>query len=248
MKLLEQVEHRPWAIPERPWLLGQVWSKLLFAHWPIPAAEMQALIGPGLELDTFEGQAWVGVVPFRMSELLFGGRVPPPFSSRFEELNVRTYVTLDGKPGVYFFSLDASNFAAVAAARSLYHLPYFNARMSVKLQGEQVYYSSQRVHPNAPRPAEFEGSYGPVGAIYRSLPGTLEHWLTERYCLYAVAGQGRVYRGEIHHQPWPLQPAQATFSKNTVALSHGIKLPDLAPVLHYAERLEVVAWSIRRVR
>ncbi len=248
MELLQQIEHRPYPVPVRRSAMGQTWYELLFAHWPIAPEIMRRLVPANLELDTFEGQAWVGVVPFRMRNIRFFGLTSVPFASRFEELNVRTYVKLDNRPGVFFFSLDASNPVAVEVARQWYHLPYFNARMKVTRQGDKIAYSSRRVHFNSPRPAEFEGEYGPTGPVYLSKPGTLESWLTERYCLYAVDKRQRVYRGEIHHKPWPLQPAYANFKVNTVAQSHGLTLPDTKPLLHYAERLDVLAWSLQRIR
>lgn len=244
--MVAELNYRPYPPLTTRAVMGQVWSELLFAHWPIAAHIMRKLVPAGLELDTFEGQAWVGVVPFRMSNIRLFGLPPIPFAARFEELNVRTYVTLDGRPGVYFFSLDANNPLAVATARSWYHLPYFNAKMVVTSEGNQINYYSQRTHRHFP-PGEFAATYSPIGDVFQAQPGTLEYWLTARYCLYS-AYRERIFRGEIHHAPWPLQLAQANFSTNTVAQSHGIELPDTAPLLHYAQRLEVRAWPIKRIR
>ncbi len=227
--------------------MGQSWHDLLFAHWPIPPEVLRPLVPASLELDTFEGQAWIGVVPFHMSNVRVRGLAPVPYTSRFPELNVRTYATVDGKAGVYFFSLDAASPPAVMAARRWFHLPYFNAQMSITATGDKFDYTSRRTHRNAPA-AEFQGSYGPIGEVYRSQPGTLEHWLTERYCLYAVTAANRVYRGDIHHQPWPLQPAEADISKNTMTQPHNIELPPTKPLLHFARRLDVIVWQLRRVR
>jgi hypothetical protein len=163
--------------------------------------------------------------------------------SRFPELNVRTYVTFGGKPGVYFFSLDAANLAAVWAARKFYHLPYFHAEMSCKDEGDagEIRYSSRRLKS----PAEFRGSYAPTAEIRLREKGSLEHWLTERYCLYATH-RDELYRGEIHHRRWPLQDAEAELETNTVAAAAGISLPDLTPSLLFARRLEVLIWPLRR--
>jgi len=161
--------------------------------------------------------------------------------SRFPELNLRTYVVYGGKPGVYFFSLDAGSLPAVWAARSFYHLPYFHAAMSSKELGGNVQYGSRRLRGAA----EFRGHYRPSGEIRRRETGSVENWLTERYCLYTVYG-GRVYRGEIHHTPWPLQDAEAEFETNTVASAGGIALPATAPLLHFARRVEVLIWPLRR--
>ena len=226
--------------------MTQTWYNLLFAHWPIPAERMRALVPRQLELDTFEGQAWVGVVPFGMARVFPRGTFAVPWLSRFLELNVRTYVTRGGKPGVWFFSLDAANSAAVALARRFFRLPYYHAWMRMRNLKGWIHYTSYRTHGGA-TPAEFEGRYRPVGAAYASQPGTLEAWLTERYCLYTLGRRGEIYRGEIHHQRWPLQPAEAEIQANTMALACGLRLPDVAPVLHFARSLKTWEWSIGRV-
>ncbi len=235
------IEHRPWPLPAQPWVMVQIWHDLLFAHWPATAAELLPHVPPGLHLDTYAGQAWVGVVPFRMSGVRLRGTPAVPGFSAFPELNVRTYVTDGAKPGVLFFSLEAGSPLAVAVARGWFHLPYFRAHM--QQMGEQ--YLSRRVHAGFPA-AEFSARYRPVDAVFQAVPGSLEHWLTERYCLYTADRQQRLYRGNIHHNPWPLQPAMAEISCNTMAASHGISLPDSAPLLHFARRLEVLIWPLER--
>ena len=225
--------------------MEQYWHDLLFAHWHVPVSQLRPLVPAKLPLDEFEGNAWVGVVPFRMSGIRARFLPPVPGFSSFPELNVRTYVTLDGKPGVYFFSLDAAHLPAVWAARATYRLPYFYARMSLEESGEEIRYRSERVH--LPRPANFRGRYWPVGPVHLRPRGTLEHWLSERYCLYTVAGD-RVYRGEIHHEPWPLQDAEARIEENSMASVAGIELPPTAPVLHFAKQLRVLIWPIQSVR
>jgi uncharacterized protein len=240
-------EHRPWPRPAGPWVMRQTWHDLLFAHWPVPAAKLRAALSPdpatGLALDTFDGAAWVGVVPFRMSGVRPRGLPPLPRLSAFPELNVRTYVTLGDRPGVWFFSLDAGNALAVRIARRWFHLPYFAARMACEGEGGGLRYASERAHAGAP-PARFLARYAPAGAVAPSRPGTLEHWLTERYCLYAYdARAGRLLRGEIHHARWPLQPAEAEIEACAMTAGHGFELPDAAPLLHFARRLDVIVWS-----
>ena len=164
----------------------------------------------------------------------------------FPELNVRTYVTIGGKPGIWFFSLDAGNPVAVEGARDVFHLNYYNARMSCTSQGDTVYYASERTHRGAPG-ATLAGRYRPTGAVYRSTPGTLEHWLTERYCLYAANRGGQIWRGEIHHAQWPLQPAEAEFERNTMTEQIELALPNTKPLLHFASYLEVIAWWLEAV-
>lgn len=218
------------------------WHDLLFAHWPLPPETLRPLIPEPLTLDTYDGQAWIGVVPFRMSAVVPRYTPPAPWFSAFLELNVRTYVTIADKPGVWFFSLDAANPVAVAVARRWFHLPYFRAQMRLHDDGDWITYQSQRTHRGFP-PGGFRGRYRPTGPVYRAEPGHLETWLTERYALYAADPLGRVLRGDIHHLPWPLQPAEAEIDLNTVCDAHGFTLPAEPPLLHFARRLDVLSWG-----
>lgn len=245
-RIAAEVAHRPWPLPDKPWAMTMSWHDLLFMHWPIPAASMRALVPTALSVDTYDGSAWLGVVPFRMTRVGPRGVPPLPWVSAFLELNVRTYVTLEGKGGVYFFSLDAANPLAVWLARRVFHLPYFRAGMRLTRDGGLRRYRSRRRHRGA-REAEFDAAYAPTGPVALPDPASLDHWLTERYCLYAVGPDGRPRRLEIHHRPWPLQPATAEVAANGMAACHGIELPPRAPVLHFAERLDVVAWTPERV-
>jgi uncharacterized protein YqjF (DUF2071 family) len=239
---LDSVSHRPWPLPGGPWVMAQAWHDLLFAHWPVEAKLLRSIVPTQLPLDAFDGRCWVGVVPFHMSGIHARNLPPIPGLSRFPELNVRTYVTLDDKPGVYFFSLDAASLAAVWTARTFFRLPYFHARMSVETRGDFISYDSHRREINA----EFHGRYQPASNIQRSQRGSLEHWLTERYCLYTVYAD-RIFRAEIHHQPWPLQKAAAEIEINSVAAASGISLPSSSPLLHYARKLEVLIWPLQRI-
>jgi uncharacterized protein len=241
-----ETSHRPWELPNRPWVFAMRWHDLLFMHWPVPFDALRPLIPPSLTLDRFDDMAWIGVVPFRMTGVR--PRVLPalPWLSAFPELNVRTYVTIGGKPGVWFFSLDAANRMAVRLARWLVNLPYYDARMVSACSAGQVHYTSQRTHRGAP-PASFKGQFQPIGPVFHSSPGTLDHWLTERYCLYSSDRHGRVWRGDIHHVSWPLQPAAAEVEVNTMTQQIGLTLPDTSPLLHFARRLDVVGWALERV-
>lgn len=225
----------------------QRWLDLLFAHWPIPADEIAPLIPPGLTLETYAGSAWLGIVPFRMSHVRPRGLPAVPWLSYFPELNVRTYVRVDDRPGVFFFSLDAGNPVAVMLARTFFYLPYFRADMELRHGNQKtIDYTSRRTHRGAP-PASFVASYRPLGPVYRAAAGSFEYWLTERYALYSADRRGRIYRGEIHHQPWPLQPAEAEITANSMATASGLTLPDQPPLLHFVRRLDVVAWAIQPV-
>lgn len=244
--LLSAARHRPWPLPQSPWIMAQTWHNLLFMHWPVPSGSLRNLIPPELQIDTYQGQAWLGVVPFRMTGVRLRGLMPVPLTHRFAELNVRTYVVAEDKPGVWFFSLDAGNPLAVEVARRTFHLPYFNARMSVKQRGESIFYHSRRADRRGAA-GEFIGAYAPISEVFYAQAGTVEHWLTERYALYCADRAGRLYVGEIHHNRWPLQIAEADIRTNTIAQAAGITLPEREPLLHYAHRLDIIAWYIRRV-
>jgi uncharacterized protein len=237
---LKRIGHRPWPLPTRPWLMAQTWKQLLFAHWPAPLDHVRPHVPEPLDVDTFDGTAWVGVTPFRLSGLRVRALPPAPLLSTFLELNARTYVTLEGKAGIWFFSLDASSRLAVEAARRGYRLPYFNARMSALQVNGGVRYASERTSRRA-RPAVFSARYGPEGGLFAARPGSLDHFLTERYCLYAVE-DGEIFRGEIHHGPWPIQTAGAEIERNTMA-PPGIDTNG-EPLLHFAARQDVVIWPL----
>jgi uncharacterized protein YqjF (DUF2071 family) len=230
----------------RPWMMGMRWHDLLFMHWPVPIAAMRELIPPGLEIDTFEGEAWIGVVPFRMSGVRPRFVPPIPRLSAFPELNVRTYLKAGGRPGVWFFSLDAASRLAVRAARVAFHLPCFDAAMCMDARGGSIHYSSTRTHRNAP-PASLRMRYQPTGNPYGSTPGHLDDFLTNRLCLYAADAKGRISRGDIAHAPWPLQAAEAEIETLAMTEQIGIELPRISPVLHFAKYLDVLAWLPARV-
>lgn len=221
--------------------MQQTWNDLLFAHWPVPQEQLRPLVPIELPLDAFNGQCWVAVAPFHMSGIR--GRLMPrlPGISALPELNVRTYVTYGGKPGVFFFSLDAASRLAVWGARAFYKLPYFFAQMLVQDREGWINYRSFRSNS----PAEFRGRYRPVSPVQLRAPGSLEHWLTERYCLYTVAG-GSVYRSEIHHAQWPLHDAAAEIQSNTMAAAAGITLPSGIPLLHFSKKLDVLIWPLKK--
>jgi uncharacterized protein len=221
--------------------MQQTWNDLLFAHWPIDPELLRTHVPNELPLDIFDGRCWIAVAPFHMTGIRARGLPPVPGLSSIPELNVRTYVTLNGKPGVYFFSLDTPSAIAVWAARTFYRLPYFHATMTLNRSGDIIHYSSARRTTKA----EFQASYGPIAPVQLRAKGTLEYWLTERYCLYTVAN-GAVYRAEIHHYPWPLQNAAAQIAANTMTTAAGIALPQFPPLLHFSRTLEVLIWPLRK--
>jgi len=229
----------------RHWIMFQRWHDLLFAHWPVEPKSLRTLVPAALELDLFDGRAWIGVVPFRMGGIRLRGMPAVPGTAAFEELNVRTYVQAGGRRGVYFFSLDARNRLAVEVARRWFRLPYFHARMRLADDGRTLRYASERIHRGVP-PAALRMEYRPTGDVFTSQPGSLEEFLTERYCLFTADARG-VKRGDIEHEPWPLQRAAATFEVNSMATASGIALPATAPHLLFARELDVRIRALRPV-
>jgi uncharacterized protein len=230
--------HRPWPLPDEPWLMGQTWRQLLFAHWKAEPELLRRVVPPQLPLDLREGSAWIGITPFLVSGLRLRRTPPVPIGSRFPEVNVRTYVTLGGRPGIYFLSLDAASSLAVIAARRAYRLPYFRARMSADVDGSAVCYRSLRT--GGPE-ARFSARYAPAAD---KDPGQLARWLVERYCLYTLDAEGEPLRAEIHHRPWPLRHARVEFGLNSMAEPFGIPLGG-EPLVHYSERQDTVIWPLR---
>jgi uncharacterized protein YqjF (DUF2071 family) len=243
--ILFATQHRPWPAPMAPWVMTQRWNDLLFLHYEIAPEKLRELVPAALALDTYHQCAWLSITPFWMNHLRPPGIPSIPWVSRFSELNVRTYVTYDGKPGVYFFSLDASHLSAVWGARIFYRLPYWHAEMKVKGRGQPtIDYRSRRSH--GPKPAELRMTYGPVGAAFHSKTGSLEHFLTERYCLYATTRR-RLYRANIHHLPWSLEPAAASIELNTMTATLGVELPPQPDLMHFSRALTVLVWAPERL-
>jgi uncharacterized protein YqjF (DUF2071 family) len=240
-QIVADVAHRPWPLPRAPWILAMQWHDLLFMHWPVDPDLLLPRIPPGLTLETFEGMAWIGVVPFYMRGVRARLVPPLPRLSTLAELNVRTYVSRGGKPGVLFFSLDAENPLAVRGARLAYRLPYYDARMSVRWRDGAVHYRSARTHRLAP-PAALRCRYWPTGAARHAPAGSLDAWLTERYCLYTADWRGAVWRSDIHHPPWLLEPAEVEIEENSMVDPLRLALPHRRPLLHFARRQDVLAW------
>ncbi len=236
--------------------MAMTWHELLFMHWPVDAGALREFIPPSLEIDLFDGAAWLGIVPFRMTGVRHRWLPALPGLSAFPELNVRTYVRArDGRAGVWFFSLDAPHRLAVRVARATFNLPYMDAAMSSRREGQWTVYECRRTGPKSAlafgrartTEARFNGSYRGVGPALRSAAGSIESFLTDRYCLYSW-GRGTLRRGEIDHGPWPLQAAEARIECNTMAGALGLSPAAWGdPLLHYAAKLQVIAWMPRCV-
>jgi uncharacterized protein YqjF (DUF2071 family) len=242
----------PRPLPPGRWVMTQRWNDLLFAHWPVPAASLAPLLPEGLQVDTYSGSAWLGVVPFWMDGIKFRGLPSVPGARSFPELNLRTYVRdqKTGAPGVYFLSLDAGNLLAVAFARAIYSLPYYWAQMRFDQRSEREFSFYSRRHLTS-QPVIFSARYrglGPSRRLVESRIGSLEYFLTERYSLFTRDRTGQAMRASIHHIPWPLEEAEAEIERNDLASAFGIQLPDQAPVLHYSRRLAVYVWQLERLQ
>ena len=211
MKLLDHLDHRPFELPTTPWVMHQAWNDFLFQHWRVDAAALRAIVPQALPLDLHEGDAYLGIIPFHMSDVRPRGTLNVPGISAFPELNVRTYVTLDGRPGVYFLSLEAHNRLAVETARLTFGLPYYKATMEHRREDGWIRYDSVRTDARGAA-AELHGRYRAVGPYRYAAPGSLEAWLTERYCY-------------VHHLPWPMRSAEAEWTSNTMAEALGLSLP-----------------------
>lgn len=251
---LNETEHRPWELPASPWAMQMIWHDLAFLHWPVDANLLQRFLPADLEVDTYDGHAWLGVVPFRMTEVC-PRRVPRWLGRRdFAELNLRTYVRQRGAhayPGVWFFSLDAASWLGVRVARLWYGLPYYDAQIALQRQGEAIRYESQRTHRGAP-PAELAVTYEPTDPPQPALPGSFEYWLTERYALYSARARGNTdfgatHIGHIHHRPWPLQSGKARIEKCDMTRLLQLDLPEVDPIVHVAREIPVVAWGLQKL-
>jgi uncharacterized protein YqjF (DUF2071 family) len=234
------------ADPSGPWVMVQRWHDLLFAHWRCAATDLRPLIPAALDIDTFDGTAWIGVIPFSMSGVRFRGVPPIPTAHAFLEINVRTYVTLDGRPGVWFFSLDAESWLAVIGARLGIGLPYFRASMQMTRRDDAIEYRTGR-RSIAGAPATFAATYRGVGPTSHAAPGSLDHFLTERYSLYASKGK-RIWRGDIIHPPWSLQSGEAEIDRNSMIAAAGVRAPGHEPLLHFSAFQDVRLWRPMRVR
>ena len=225
-------------MPERPWVMTQTWNDLLFAHWTIDPAALRPKVPAAFDLDLYDGTAWIAVVPFVMTNVAPRGVPALPRTSEFAELNVRTYVRVADRPGIYFFSLDAASALAVKAARTLFNLPYYTASMTVSATADGVDYRSDRESPAA----SLRVAYQPIGTPFHPIERTLEYFLTERYCLYNLDHHRKPYRLDIHHPRWSLQAANARVTRNTMAEACGITLAPSPQLLHFAKRQDAIAW------
>ncbi|SEN52534.1 YqjF family protein [Lihuaxuella thermophila] len=232
--------------PPIGWVMTQTWTDLLLAHWPVPPELIRDQVPSMLEIDTYEQSAWVTIVPFAVNEARLRWLPPLPFMSGLLQLNLRTYVVYNRQPGVYFFSLDASNRLAAGVARTFLHLPFYAARIRMQKEGSHIHFFSRRSGSHHFPEAVFDCRYQPVSSVFHAQKGSLDSWLTERYVLF-TAHRHRVHRGDLFHLSWPLQYAEAEIANNTLAEACGFRLPDSPRLLHYASCVKAFIGPLNRV-
>ncbi|NGM84620.1 DUF2071 domain-containing protein [Paenibacillus sp. 7124] len=245
-EILVHTNHRPYPLPKGSWAMKQGWNHLLFAHWPADERELLPYVPSGLELDKWQGMPWISMSPFLVNPLRLRGIPPLPLASRFLELNVRTYVIRNGKPGVLFLGLEASSRPVVLAARWIGHLPYHHADMKGRFTESGVSFTSSR--RTGSQQAAFSAEYQAAGgAPFHARLGTLLYWLTERYCLYTSDLKGRLYEMDIHHLPWPLQESSVHLKTNTLAEAYRISLDSAPSAVTFTDRLDALIWPLKEV-
>ncbi|KAB2334776.1 DUF2071 domain-containing protein [Cytobacillus depressus] len=246
MKLMKDFGHRPWQLPSKHWIMRQTWSNLFFTHWPIAPEILRPYIPQSLQIDTFNRYAWVGIILFVMEGIYPRGLNYKSILPSFPEINVRTYVQCDDKPGIYFLSIDVGDWASYTIAKRWFRLPYFSSHVSFQKEDQTFQFGSKR-KGNSNSPITFNGKYIPLPKIFYPKKGTLDHWLTERYCLYSKDQRGNLYCGEIHHRPWPLQYAESEIHMNTLLSPFNIDLNEVKPISHYSKGVDSLIWNIKKV-
>lgn len=215
------------------------WRHVLFANWPVDPAVVDPHVPDALTVDAYDGRAWLSVIPFTNVDVR-PTWAPEGLGLPLPELNLRTYVTHDGRDGVYFFSLDAEGVLSVLGARLFHYLPYYYARISIKADGDCVYFKSDRRHPGA-RPVRFKSTYGPIGDRLPVESDSLAEFVTERYRYYTESPSGSLRYARIHHEPWPLYDVSGTIRENTLFEANGFAHPESEPVHYYSPGVETVA-------
>jgi uncharacterized protein len=238
---LSKTDHRPWPLPSGEWRWRQSWNDLLFVHYLCPKKKLRHLVPESLTLQEFNGECWIGIIPLKMDAVTMRPFPAIPRVSYFLELNVRLYVEFEGKSGVYFLSLDATNPLAVWLGKYLFHLPYKHADIEFKKENDKRFFHSRR--KEGEDQSEFSLTYSPTSEIFEAKPGTLEHFLTERYCLYTQTQKG-LFRGNVHHIPWPLQKSKAEVFSNTIL---PFQLGETKPHILYSKGVDVILWNLEKI-
>jgi uncharacterized protein YqjF (DUF2071 family) len=223
-----------------PWLLFMTWRDLLFASWRIPVEALRSKVPPELELDTFDGSAWVTLVPMGVTDMHWRGIPPIPGMEGFRELNLRTYIKRNDRPGIYFLSIECPAAFSDWIARHFFGVPYFEAQIAAFSDGATFHFASERTAKNQP-PAALFSTFRPATESFPPAPGSLASFLVERYCLYFVHG-GEVYRGDIHHGEWKLHNAEAELDVNTITKAAGVELAAKPDHTVFVAQTDTLIW------
>lgn len=235
-KILNNIAHRPWPLPAGQWQYYQEWNNALFLHWSVPVEMLKPLIPDSLHLDLHDGKAWVSVVAFKMEKIRPKGLPTIPFVSDFYEVNVRTYVTKDRKPGVYFLNIEAQKTISAFIARKLSGLPYEKSSILTSSVGDTISFKSS----NKLKGFKLEADY----QVKENIAGKsiLDYWLTERYCLY-LEEKSSLYRYEIHHDEWEINSVNIKRLDIDYGIA-GLAIKSTKPALiHYSKGVQVLAWG-----
>ncbi|WP_028393328.1 YqjF family protein [Bacillus cihuensis] len=241
-----QLDHRPFPLPSLPWLLSQVWEDLLFIHYPMDPNVLRNYVPLELELDVYQNRAWITIIPFRVTKMKGRGIPSLPLLNAYLEINVRTYVKYKDIPGIYFFSLDANHPLFVIGLKTAIGLPYKHANMEFKQMKNAFQFKSYRLSDKNTS-EKINLTYQPGNVLFETLPGTLDHWLLERYCMYSFLGKYLI-RGDIHHDQWKVSNATATTSINTmISFLSADNCPNTPSLLHYSKQRRVFCYPPKRV-
>lgn len=238
-KILMEQEHRPYQLPDSPWVSTQKWEDVLFLHWPVSPKELRPHIPPCLHLDLYDDAAWLGIVFFQVKGMRPRALPSVPCISSYLQLNVRTYTTYMGKPGIYFISLDVNSRLASILARAVYSLPFRAANMKIDKQGNEINMVSVMDHSY--RKEGFSCGFTPVSPAFYAKVDSFDYWLLERYCLWSLK-RGNLFRTDIHHTKWSLQKAEVIIRSNSMAsfLPRKSFLDD--PIVHYSALKHALFW------
>ncbi|MEH7125174.1 DUF2071 domain-containing protein [Bacillus sp. JJ1532] len=226
--------------------MRQTWRDLLFIHWPIPSEKLRKHIPASLEIDTFNGSAWLGIIVFVMDGIYPRGLPNISILPKFQEINVRTYVKCNGKSGIYFLSLDVCDWASYTIAKRWLRLPYQSAQISIEKKGQNFHYKSIRKRKTKYE-ITIDGTYKPLEEVYLPKEGTLDHFLTERYCFFSSNNGIHTYCLEIHHQPWQLQKTEIEIYKNTLFTPFNIDVNKVTPISHFSKGTDSLIWNIKKI-
>ncbi|MEK3889702.1 YqjF family protein [Bacillus sp. FSL K6-3431] len=244
-KAFSETVQRPFPLPSKPWVMTQMWENLLFSHWPIPLDIIRKHVPPSLKMDLYQGSAWLGVIPFYVNHMKLRGVPEIPYLRSYIELNVRTYVTYQGKPGIYFFRLDANKWPAVIGGRIVAFLPYRLAQMNMKITDNKIYFQSESQNPSGSKKV-LNLTYSSTSKAYLPPQNSLEYWLFERYCFFTARGN-HLYRGDIHHDRWRVCSAEAMVHTNTIASFLPHSFFESSPLVHFTAQKKVFIWPLNKL-